>query len=65
MTNEEIKTGRKLKEKVREIYLKHPEYKKFKTGMDKYEEFVIKMSEKYGTSTSNITHQILGGLNDR
>ena len=62
MTDAEIQRGKLLKERVNEVYIKHPEYKKFKKGLDQYEEFVYKMSEKYGTSITNITHQIIGGL---
>jgi len=58
MTTKEILLGKKLFNKVNNIYDKHPEYKKFNLNTDRYQEFVNKMAEKYGTSKENIINQI-------
>lgn len=58
MTDQEVKLGKLLKRKTQNIYEKHPEYLRFKTTMDKYEEFTYKMAEKYGCSAANINWQI-------
>lgn len=59
MTDEELKVGRLIRERVMEIYREHPEKRRFKKGMDRYDLFVAKMCEKYGTSTTKIIQELV------
>lgn len=58
MTDEEIEVGLKLKAKVSELYRKHPEYRKYKKGLDRYEIFLEKMSEKYNINIRKVRTEI-------
>ena len=58
MTDEEIKIGKQLRDKLIKIYREHPEYRRYKKGMDRYEVFLEKMSEKYNISTIRIRKEL-------
>lgn len=59
MTDEEIKIGKQLRDKLIKIYKEHPEYRRYKNGMDRYEVFLEKMSEKYNISTIRIRKELI------
>ena len=58
MTAKELMVGRVLYYRVNSIYGMHPEYKKLNAGVDRFEKFVIDMSEKYNLSRSQVISQI-------